>query len=185
MIATDPSALPGVRGALADGWRAFAGIWSALAAIGSTLILCAIAAESGWLLAGTLLAAAAAELVWGLGVLRAGRMLAPRLAIAVSVVVMAAATALVFARQIGWVPFAVLVVLHWSVALLAAVRLRRLRAASAYSAGSGAPASPRPGATVIAVTAAAMVVAALTTPALANTSAGEHAVPHGTSHHAH
>jgi hypothetical protein len=44
---------------------------------------------------------------------------------------------------------------------------------------------PRPRAFLLTLTAQAMIVAAITTPALAETEPGASAVPHGTSTHVH
>lgn len=157
-------------------------VWSALAALGAALIACAVAAESEWWAAIPLVAMAIAEIVWGLAVLRAGRLLACRSTLLIAVVVMLAATLMLLVRMIGLMPFVALVALHWSVAILAAVRMRQARGARSTQ-HRDAPQAPLR--YVLAMTASAMIVAAITTPALAHTAAGELARPHGVGHHVH
>ncbi|MBK0419588.1 hypothetical protein JD276_11130 [Leucobacter sp. CSA1] len=152
-------------------------LWSALAAIGSGLILMAVAAGADPRVAIPLIIAAAAELAWGVLTMRAGRVIAPRTALIACGIVLAAATALLFTRTIGLVPFVALLTLHWITAVFAALRLRR-------GSRRSSPA-PRSGAFVLTLTVQAMLVAAITTPALAQTEPGASAVPHGTLHDGH
>lgn len=195
--------------------------WCGFAALGSGLILCAVAAGADPLLAAPLVAVAAVELVWGAAALRSGRVPVPRTAIVVGAGIVAVATALLFLGVAGVIPLLALLVLHWTAAVLTALAFRRGQEARGGSAGVGGGGdraavgdatgeaggrgtgasdhdgpeaagrsrvrSPRPAAFVLILTAQAMLVAAITTPALAHTSPGESALPHGTLHgpHAH
>lgn len=105
-------------------------------------------------------------------------MFAPRRALAASVAIVAGATLLLFAARIGLAPFLALLVLHGAVGITAAVVLRR----RARDRPISATVSRMPFVAVIVVQ--AMAVAAVTTPALADSEPGEMAAPHGT-HHGH
>lgn len=156
-------------------------IWSSLSSLGAGLIFFAVAAGAEWWIAAPLAIAATAEIVFGLGVLRAGRILAPRLTIAGGGVATLLALALLFTGRIGFVPAIAVIGFHWGTALCAAILLRRSRAGGS----SDAVARARPGAFAGAMTVTALVVAAVTTPALANTGPGEFALPHGEMHQHH
>ncbi|WP_449280781.1 hypothetical protein [Leucobacter sp.] len=165
--------------------------WCGFAALGSGLILCAVAAGTDPLLAVPLVALAVLELLWGGIALRVGRVPAPRAMLAVGAGVVAVATVLLFTGLVGIVPLLALLVLHWTAAVLAVLSLRRGRDRSPGTgprgpAGGGAGGrASRPAALVVILTAQAMLVAAITTPALAHTAPGESAVPHGTLHEPH
>lgn len=169
----------------------FGQLWSALAALGSGLILLAVAAGADPWLAIPLVAVAAAEIVWGILTMRAGRIIAPRTTAILCTAMIVVAAALLFTRSIGLLPFLALVSLHWVTAVFAALRLSLARrhdpAARPSAAGATAPSTTAPGAAkfLIVLTAQAMLVAAITTPALADTEPGAAAVPHGTSTHGH
>lgn len=152
-------------------------LWSALAAIGSGLVLTAVAAGADPWVAAPLLTATALEVVWGVLVMRAGRILAPGTAIGVCAVLGLAAILMLFTRTIGLAPCLALVGLHWITAVFAAVSLRGERREQRLD--------PRPRAFLLTLTAQAMIVAAIITPALAETEPGASAVPHGTSTHSH
>ncbi|PRI11845.1 hypothetical protein [Leucobacter massiliensis] len=171
--------------------------WCGLAAFGAGLILCAVAAGSPALVAAVLLALAVAEFGWAVLALRWDRIPAPRAAIAVAVLVVASVTLLLFTGTVGIVPLLALLLLHWTVAVLAAFELRRSGRAVPSSAPGRAGAAgeqrtapderpaarwPRAGTLAVILTVQAMLVAAVTTPALANTAPGEFALPHGISH---
>ncbi|GAA2180082.1 hypothetical protein GCM10009847_16610 [Leucobacter tardus] len=158
----------------------FGQIWSALASLGSGLIFFAVAAGGEWWLAAPLIVLALLEIGYGLAVLRAGRVVAPRAAITGSVVAMLVAFALLFTSTIGFVPAIAVIGLHWVIAVIAALVIRRR-----HSDDAAASRAPRPGAFALSMTVAALVVSAVTTPALANTGPGEFAVPHGTLHQHH
>ena len=147
--------------------------WCGLAAIGAGLILFAAAAGTPLAVALPLILLACLETAWGVLTLRAGRILAPRLALAACACVAGLATIALVGRTIGLAPFLALLALHWSAAILIALALRRpteLRPA------------PRPRSLLLALVAEALLVAAITTPALANTAPGRSALPHGIEH---
>jgi len=174
--------------------------WCGFAALGSGLILCALAAGAEPPVAVPLVAVAVVELLWGGLALRAGRLPAPRAMIVVGACVVAVALVLLFTGLVGIVPVLALLALHWSAAVLAVLALRRggkrRRDAGEVPEGDerGSVERParrrtsRPAALVLILTAQAMLVAAITTPALAHTAPGESALPHGSMHggsHAH
>ena len=157
-------------------------LWSSLAGVGIALILCATAAGSGIAVAIPLLVLAAAHLGWAVISLRLGRIATPRIACSVAAVEVLLAGGMLITGLIGFVPFLALAGLSWSVAAVAAIARRRGR--------REAPAAPlsrgrRPGAFVLVLVAEALVVAAVTTPALALSTPGEFALPHGESHQGH
>lgn len=153
-----------------------AAAWCGLAAFGSGLILCAIAAGTGPLTAAALVVVALVEFAWGAVTLHAGRVRVPRAAMAVSAAVLLMTAGMLIGNAIGFLPFLSLFVLHWGAAVSAAFAHRGSRA-------GGGTTRVRPAVFVIAVTVQAMAVAAITTPALAATEPGEFAVPHGVEHH--
>lgn len=167
----------GVRGGFAD-----APLWPAIAAWGGGLVQLALGAgammtaEGGpairW--AGLLLVAfGAAAIGWGAATLARGRMVVPRLSIAGSLAgIFAAAAALILdPARVSVFAVAAGVALSMAVALGAAINLRR---------GSAPSSRPDAGRRRLAgLVVAAVVVAGIVTPALAATSAGQQAVPHG------
>ena len=156
-------------------------LWSALAGFGAALILCATAAGSGIAIAIPLLLLAAVHLGWAVAALRLGRIAMPRTCCAVAAAEVLLAGGMLITRVAGFVPFLVLTGLCWSLAAVAAVRLRRLRAAP----GESPRRAPRPGTFVLVLIAQSLVVAAVTTPALALSTPGEFALPHGEAHQGH
>ena len=145
-------------------------IWPALASWGAGLILFAVAAGSSPWTAAALCVWAAARFGWGLMALRARRAPGPRATLACALGAVFLGLLLVLAGVLGAVPFAALTVLDLLVAGCAAVALRR----------ESTEATPlRPARAAGALVAGALVVASLTTPALAFTDAGSSAVPHG------
>ncbi|WP_010157424.1 hypothetical protein [Leucobacter chromiiresistens] len=175
-------------------------LWPALASLGAGLVLFATAAGASPAIAVPVGLAGAAELVWALAVLRAGRLVAPRAAIAGGAIGIAGSGFLLLTGPLALIPFLALFVFHWSIAIAAVLEVRRLRAASAVANGD-APSETgiavagvsaiapvrrrRAGAFTIALVVEAMLVAAIATPALAASEAGEFAVPHGTLHSGH
>lgn len=157
--------------------------WPALCAWGAGLVHLAVAAGSSPLWAVPLGAMGAAELAWGVYALRTGRMTRPRVVTGAALgAIGASAVAGVFGSFAG-VPLAAASVLLFVIAFAAAAVVRadrrRLPRRSTYEASG-----QRPGRTILGLLAGAALVAGLTTPALALTDAGEHAVPHGeTSRH--
>lgn len=178
------------RSALASAMQA----WPMLAAIGSGLVLTATSAGvidaaaaeedgAGLAVVGiTLSACGCTALGWAVIALRAGRVPAPRATLASALIVVAASAAVLstgLAAPLGVavLPVLVAVVFAFVVAAGAGVELRRLRRAPLRRRSS-----------VVGLIIGAALVAALATPALAATEAGERAVPHGelhtTDHHA-
>lgn len=178
--------------------------WCGFAALGSGLILCAVAAGLDPPLAVPLVVAGGAELFWGGIALRLGRVPAPRAVLWATAAVAAAAVVLLFQGLVGILPALALLALHWSAAMAAVAVLRR-RAGTRAARGPrdddrvgehGRAAGARelrggwnrgPAAFVMILAAQAMLVAAITTPALARTAPGASAVPHGmmTEDHRH
>jgi hypothetical protein len=180
-------------------------MWPALFAWGAGLIHIAVAAGSPLGVLVPLTALGAAELVWGIAMLRLGRMPLVRWALAVGVVATLAGLVLALFDLMAWIPLVSSSVMLVAIAGAAAVTVRRSargrdpRGSDVPGSdvpgsdvrGSDAEASARPsvpaGRTLVGVLAGALLVSALTTPALAQTKAGDYAVPHGemTSHHGH
>ena len=175
-------------------------MWPALFAWGAGLIHIAVAAGSPLGVLVPLTALGAAELVWGIAMLRLGRMPLVRWALAVGVVATLAGLVLALFDLMAWIPLVSSSVMLVAIAGAAAVTVRRAArgrdprgsdAPGSDARGSEAEASARSsvpaGRTLVGVLAGALLVSALTTPALAQTKAGDYAVPHGemTSHHGH
>jgi hypothetical protein len=174
--------------------------WPALFAWGAGLIHIAVAAGSPLGVLVPLTVLGVAELVWGIAMLRLGRMPLVRWALAVGVVATLAGLVLALFDLMAWIPLVSSSVMLVAIAGAAAVTVRRAargrdpRGTDVRGTdvrGSDAQASARSavpaGRTLVGVLAGALLVSALTTPALAQTKAGDYAVPHGemTSHHGH
>jgi len=138
--------------------------WAASAALGAGLVHLCLASvrDDSWLIALALLGAG--ELVWAVAVLARGRILLPRVVLAVAVAT-AVCSAAALAAGLLRDPLPALAggVLQLAAAGLVAASLRR-----APSADRVVPA----GRTVLGLLAGALVVSALATPAMAATSAG-------------
>lgn len=183
-------------------------LWSALAAVGAGLILFAVAAGLPIAAAVPLVVLALLHLAYAVAALRAGRLPFVSTALGAAAGCFAIDLALLFTGATGVVPFAALLVLHWGIALAAALHLRGARAADAQPATLAAPApvaastasepsrptrTSRPGTWIVRAACGAALVALVTTPALAQTAPGAVAVPHGemhgdghgSSHHGH
>jgi hypothetical protein len=201
-------------------------MWPALASWGAGLIHLAVAAAAPPAVLALFVLIGAAEIVWGVLVLRADGLVAPRIVLGAAVGIVAGSVAAALAGVMAWLPLASSTVFVVFIAGACALAVRRgsrdgsghvgaveagadagpvgagpvgagpVGARSAVGARVGAggasadarrlPASaapdrrePRPGRTIAGLLAGAAIVAALTTPALAATDAGEHAVPHG------
>jgi hypothetical protein len=226
-------------------------MWPALASWGAGLIHLAVAAAAPPAVLALFVLIGAAEIVWGVLVLRADGLVAPRIVLGAAVGIVAASVAAALAGMMAWMPLASSTVFVVFIAGACAVAVRRgarggsghggsrhggsghgrsghgrsghggsghggsghdgSRHGRSVDAGAGAgsvgagPAvsahagagdvgadarrfaasatperrEPRPGRTIAGLLAGAAIVAALTTPALAATDAGEHAVPHG------
>jgi hypothetical protein len=163
--------------------------WPMLGALGAGLVLAALAAGAGGAPQVVLAGLGVAALGWGVLSLRAGRVLAPRTVLGVAVAALLAGGAAVGAgamTDVAGLPLAAASVFIASVALSAAVAVRRRRAEQVRFEEPANPASRDPHAlsTFVGLAVGAALVSALATPALAATDAGETAVPHG-RHGAH
>ncbi len=165
-------------------------MWPALFAWGAGLIHIAVAAGSPLGVLLPLTALGVAELVWGIVALRLGRMPLVRTTLAVGVIATLGGLVLALFDLMAWMPLVSSSIMLVAIAGAAAVTLRR--AARGLGEGStDAEASARSavpaGRALIGVVAGALLVSGLTTPALAQTNAGDYAVPHGemTGHHGH
>lgn len=156
-------------------------LWSALGALGAGLILFAVAAGRPVAVALPIVLLAALHIGYALVTLRSSRPVLPRLTPVACGIATGIGAALLFTGLMGVVPFAALFALYWGIALLAVLAGRRT-AASATPASTPAP---RPGALIAGLASGAMIVAAITTPALSFTDPGTVAVPHGELHSHH
>ena len=161
--------------------------WPMLAALGAGLVLLALAAGAGGAMLPALAVAGVAALGWGGLALRAGRVIAPSTTLVVTaaaLVGMAAAVSTGAAAMTDVAPgplaaasvFIVVVALSAGIELRARTRLSRTAAKPRGDRAAAASDTAR----LIGLLAGAALVAALATPALAATEAGESAVPHGT-----
>lgn len=170
-------------------------LWPALASLGAGLVLFATAAGAAPAVAIPVGIAGGVELAWAFSVLRAGRLVMPRAAIAGGAVGIVGSGFLLLTGPVALVPFVALFVFHWSIAIAAVIELRGARARSlgapapvataSASASAPPPRQRRAGAFTLVLVIEAMLVAAIATPALAASEAGEFAVPHGTLHSGH
>ncbi len=161
--------------------------WLAFAAFGAGLIHLAVGAGSALPLAIPLAGLGIAELSWGVAVLHRGKVLVPRTVLAMSlapVLVWGGSAAVmpglgVPPATLPLFPLAVASLFNLFIAVVVAIGLR---GAAALPEAEAAPRTDQGGRYVIGLLAAGLLVSGLTTPALAATEAGSHAVPHG-SHH--
>ncbi|PJJ65344.1 hypothetical protein [Compostimonas suwonensis] len=172
----------------------------AMAGLGAGLVHLAAAGGAPLALAVLLVAVGSAEIAWSVTVLARGRIVLPRATLALAVVPVlgwAALSALgpALGVALGFLPMAVASLFDLVIAATLAARTRAARpTASAHpvqatqtlQAAQTRPdaARPRLSATrfLVALVLGASAVAGLTTPALAASDAGAHAVPHGTHH---
>jgi hypothetical protein len=181
--------------------------WLAMAAIGAGLIHVALGAGAPPVLAVPLIAIAVAEVAWGVLTVLKDRVFTPTVALAGALAPIGLWVLLITAASVSGAPelLSPLPFLAMGSAtlfdlflagVLAVQRRRAMRAAApaspARNADANADAEPNRGAAepsvgryLLGVLAGACVVSALTTPALANTHAGQSAVPHGTLHGVH
>ena len=177
---------------------AFARTWPPVAALGAGLVHLAVAASAPPVLAVVLVAIGGAGIVWSIAVLRAERIVVPRLALAVAASSSAVWASLAFTlgaigvgtptTSIPLLPLLAATVFTLFIAVVCGRMLRRTDAADVADSrgtvsGSTEPrgASESAGAWryLAALASAAVLVGALATPALAATGAGQLAVPHG------
>ena len=152
--------------------------WPALCAWGAGLVHLAIAAGSTPVWAVLLGAIGAAEFAWGVLALRGGRMSRPGLVLVGALLAVAVSVVAGMFGSFAGIPLAAASALLLFVGFAAAT-VRRREARRPPLRENHEPALPRPGRTLVGLLAGAALVAGLTTPALAMTDAGEHAVPHG------
>jgi hypothetical protein len=159
--------------------------WLAFAAFGAGLIHLAIAAGSALPLAVPLAGLGAAELGWGVAILHLGRLIAPRTVVAISLMPLlgwggSAAVMPGLGMPLAGLPLfplAVASLFNLFIAVVVAIELRGVAALPEAAARTD-----QGGRYLIGLVAAGILVSGLTTPALAATEAGSHAVPHGTHH---
>ncbi|MET0887081.1 MAG: hypothetical protein ABWX92_11590 [Mycetocola sp.] len=155
----------------------------ALASLGVGLVHLAVAAGSPLFLAIVLAGFGIAELGWGVATLATGRILLPRVALPLALTPIAlwglditAAVAIGGSGLTASLPFGPMA----AASLLSLFLAACLAFAQRRSLGPRPEASaPRPVRQLLGMTAGALLVAGLVTPALAGTNAGSQAVPHG------
>jgi hypothetical protein len=156
------------------------------AALGAGLVLTAVAAGAGGVPAVVLVGFGVAALAQGILGFRAGRVVAPATTVSGCLVVLAGSAALVTSGGAATLGIAVLPLIAADVFVLVVA----LGAAAELRARRATPGAVRPARTradrrrlpVIGMIAGAALTAALATPALAATEAGDVAVPHGQLH---
>jgi hypothetical protein len=157
--------------------------WLAFAAIGIGLIHVALVGGAPLPIGIALATFGLAEFGWGVLAFSRDRIAAPKLVLAGAIapilgwgLLVAAATVLdnpLIASSIGFIPMSIATILGLFVATTVAVHTRR---GADFAAVRAAPAAGR---YLVALMAGGLVIATLTTPALAATEAGAHAHPHG------
>ncbi len=178
--------------------------WLAMAAIAAGLIHVALGAGAPLALGVPLVAIAVAEMAWGAAAVVKDRAPFPNAALLGALAPVALWAGMIVAASVSGTPelLAPLPFLAMGSAtlfslfvacVLAVHRRRAMRASDPAAGSSGATGTaarrsssePSVGRYLLGVLAGAAVMSALTTPALANTHAGQSAVPHGTSHGVH
>ena len=178
--------------------------WLAMAAIAAGLIHVALGAGAPLVLGVPLVAIGVAEMAWGVTTVVKDRVPFPNAALLGALAPVALWAGMITAASVSGTPelLAPLPFLAMGSAtlfslfiacVLAVHRRRGMRASDPAGAPEGAAtaparrssAEPSVGRYLLGVLAGAAVMSALTTPALANTHAGQSAVPHGTSHVVH
>ena len=149
--------------------------WAAFFAFGVALSHLSLAVGSPLPAAALLLLLGAAEATWGVLVLLKDLLLVPRLALVFalapliiwSVLVVAAALGATIPLSLGFVPMGVAALFELTIAAILSLQLRRV------TAGTGKKyRAPSTGRYLVSLFAGALVVAMLTTPALASAQAG-------------
>lgn len=159
--------------------------WPMLAALGAGLVLTAVAAGAEGFAVVALAGCGVAALAQGVFGLRAGRSVAPAWTLGGCLAVLAGSAALVVSGtaaplEVAAMPLLAADLFVVVVAFGAAGELRARRAAAAGSRRDAR--EPQRRLPVIGMLAGAALTAALATPALAATEAGDAAVPHGRLH---
>lgn len=155
--------------------------WLAFAAVGTGLIHLALVIGSPLALGIILAVLGLSEFGWGVLTFARDTVPLPRVALVVAIapivgwalllVISTAADAPSVTASLGLLPLAVSTLFELFIAIVLGIHLRRRPTA--------APAVPGVGRYLIGLSIGALVVAALTTPALAATEAGQYAQPHG------
>ena len=158
--------------------------WLAFAAVGTGLIHLALVVSSPLPVGIVLTLVGLTELVWGVAAMAGTRLLAPRIALAGAVVpivlwsivllVAVESSDSAIAEPLRFLPLALAALLELFAAGVLAVHIRRENAGD-----RPAPAAPSAGKYLLGLFIGALVVAGVTTPALAATEAGQFAQPHG------
>jgi hypothetical protein len=178
--------------------------WQAMAAIAAGLIHVALGAGAPLVLAVPLIGIAVAEMAWGATTVVKDRIPVPVVALAGALAPIGLWAGVILAAGVSGapellapLPFLAMgsaTLFNLFLACVLAIQRRRATSASGAdpsSAGvtaapqTATPAEPSVGRYLLGVLAGAAVMSALTTPALANTHAGQSAVPHGTLHGVH
>ncbi|MCY7325101.1 MAG: hypothetical protein LH605_03105 [Microbacteriaceae bacterium] len=160
--------------------------WLGFTAIGAGLIHLALVISSPLPIAAVVLLLGLAEIAWGVVTFARDWVPAPRVASAVAIapllvwslllVVATTLDAASLAESLPLLPMAIASIFELFAAAVLATHLRRARNAGA---ADPAPTLPSPGRYLVGLMAGALLVGALTTPALAATDAGRYAQPHG------
>lgn len=157
--------------------------WLGFAAIGAGLVHLALVIGSPLPIAVVVLLLGLTEIAWGVITFARDSIPAPRVASAVAITPLLAWILLVVVatmRDAAWLAsLPVLPMAIASVFELFAVAVLALHLRQARNAADPVPAPPRPGRYLVGLMAGALLVGALTTPALAATEAGRFAQPHG------
>ncbi len=166
--------------------------WLGFAALGAALIHLAVGATAPFPLSVLLVGFGVAELAWGIAILAAGRVLIPRLALGASlipVLIWGLTAALgsglgVTTAQTGLplFPMAIASLFNLFLAVTVAITLRNAQNGPPTPVHSAAAVSASPSGWrfLTGLVVGGFLLSALTTPALAATEVGSHAVPHGT-----
>ena len=165
--------------------------WLGFAALGAALIHLAVGVTAPLPLSVLLVGFGIAELGWGIATLAAGRVITPRIVVGAALIpvfVWGATAALgsglgVTSAQTGLplYPMAVAALFSIFLAATVAIALRREPNGILTLAGAAAPRAATPGGWrfLTGLVVGGFLLSALTTPALAATEVGSHAVPHG------
>ena len=160
--------------------------WLGFAAIGAGLVHLALVISSPLPIAAIVLLLGVTEVAWGVVTFVRDSVPAPRVACAVAIAPLLAWSLLVvaatmldavwLAASLPLLPMAIASIFELFVAAVLAAHLRRVQNAVATAT---LPALPSAGRYLVGLMAGALLVGALTTPALAATEAGRYAQPHG------
>ncbi|GAB3136646.1 hypothetical protein [Marisediminicola antarctica] len=160
--------------------------WLGFAAIGAGLVHLALVISSPLPIAAVVLLLGVTEIAWGVATFARESVPTPRVAGVVAIAPLVAWSLLVvvatmldaawLAASLPLLPMAVASILELFVAAVLATHLRRVRNAGGTAT---VPALPSAGRYLVGLMAGALLVGALTTPALAATEAGRYAQPHG------